>query len=435
MVRRVRLAILRSRLVRGVFLLALAVGLTVWGVLVFFELGPNPPGATTHVAAEVVQGVWTQVGRTPENSGFTPDPAPVPQRIEWSYETSEPLLASPAVDGERLYLATQTGLIVALDRRSGEELWRYDTGHPTGSPATATPAVAGDFVIAAVRPSHVVGLDRGTGELLWERDLKISVMASPIVVDGSVYVGAGDTKLHALDAATGQERWTFDVRDRVTVPVAYADDAVVVANEESLIHIVDTNTGLKRFVYDTGAGSRGRNLRGGPAIHGEVAYFHTQGGMVWAVNRKTITYPFERALAYWTTNFYLWGLMSEPRLQKGTMWIERVGGTLMHGPAVAHGTVYTASVEGRVSALDAGSGEARWTAQLDTEISSGLTVAGDTLVLGTDDGRVLGFAAGDGKVLWDFNVGGRISGNPVVAAGTIYLVSEDGNVYAVTGVE
>ena len=411
----------------------MAAGLTVWGVLVFFDLGPKPPAATTRAAAEVLPGVWSQVGRTPENSGFTPERGLVPRKIDWSYDASEPLLAAPAVDEERLYLTTQTGHIIALDRGTGEVVWRYDTGHAAGFPATATPAVAGDLVIAPVRPGLVVGLDRRTGEVIWEKDISAPLMASPIVVAGSAYVGAGDQKLYALDAATGRERWTFEVLDRITAPVAYADDAVVVANEESLIHIVDTNTGRKRFVYDAGAGSLGRNVRGGPAIYGDLAYFHTQGGTIWAVDRRTITYPFERAISYWKTNFFLWGITSERPVQKGTVWIKSLGGTLMHGPAVAHDTVYAANAEGRLSALDAGSGEERWNVDLGTEISSGITVAGDTLVLGAVDGRVLGLNAHSGEARWDFGLAGRISARPIVADGKLYLASEDGKVYAISG--
>lgn len=428
-----RFAFLRRRRVLLPTLLALAVGLTVWGVLVFFDLGPNPPSATTSAAAEVLGGVWSQVGRTPENSGYTPEHVFVPRGIDWTYDTSEPLLAAPAVDQERLYLTTQTGRIIALDRETGESVWQYDTGHQAGFPATAAPAVAGDLVIAPVRPGRVVGLDRRTGEAVWETDIRTPLMASPIVVEGSVYVGAGDEKLYALDAANGQERWTFHVLDRITAPVAYADDAVVVVNEESLLHIVDTNTGRKRFVYDVGAGSLGRNIRGGPAIHGDTAYFHTQGGAVWAVDRRTITYPFERAIGYWKTNFFLWGITSELPVQKGTLWTRGLGGTLMHGPAAAHDTVYAATVEGRVWALDAASGEERWSAQTGAGTSSGATVAGDTLVLGTEDGRLLGLNAHTGERQWDFRLGGRISARPVVVEGKLYVASEDGKVYAVSG--
>ena len=51
------LRFLRGRLVRLGLLLAAAIGFTVWGVLVFFELGPLPPGATTSVDVEQGPGI------------------------------------------------------------------------------------------------------------------------------------------------------------------------------------------------------------------------------------------------------------------------------------------------------------------------------------------------------------------------------------------
>ena len=163
--------------------------------------------------------------------------------------------------------------------------------------------------------------------------------------------------------------------------------------------------------------------------------FTPREGTVWAVDRRTITYPFERAIAYWKTNFFLWGITSELPVQKGTAWTKGLGGTLMHGPAAAHDTVYAATVEGRVWALDAESGEVRWSTQPGAGISSGITVAGDTVVLGTEDGRLLGLNAHTGEQQWDFGLGGRISSRPVAVDGKLYLTSEDGKVYAVSGVD
>ncbi len=431
--RRFRLGLLRSRLLRYMLLFVLAIGLTTWGVLVFFNLGPNPPGAVTTVNASLNAGEWAQAGRTADNAKFTPEPAPHPRSVKWVHDTSQPLLSSPAVAGNRVYLTTQEGLTVALDRRTGELVWEYGRGFSAGFPASSSPAVAGDLVIAAVRPSHVVGLDRESGALAWEVDMQFPVLASPHVVDGSVYVGAGNGKLYALDAATGRKRWTFDTVHRVVEPVAFADDAVVVTNEESLVHIIDTNTGRKRLVYDTGAGSVGMNLRGGPTIHGDLAYFVTQGGKVWAVDRGAITYPFERAIMYWKTNLFLWGILSKPPEQKGTVWGRKVGGTLMHSPAIAHDMVYVGNIQGKVFALNAATGEERWSTQLNVDISSAPIVAGATLILGSEDGTLLGLNAHTGEVLWDFKTGGKISASPIVAGDTIYVASHDGKLYAIAG--
>jgi quinoprotein glucose dehydrogenase len=53
-----------------------------------------------------------------------------------------------------------------------------------------------------------------TGETSYakESEQKSTFEATPIVVDGTLYVSTGFNKIIALDAATGRERWTYDPR-------------------------------------------------------------------------------------------------------------------------------------------------------------------------------------------------------------------------------
>ena len=423
-----RIRALRTRILRTALLVAAAAGFTVWGVLVFFEIGPNPPSPTTQISASVAPQTWAQGRRTPESTSFTPDLAPVPARIAWTYSTPKRLNSSPAVVGDRVFLTTEDGRTVALDRTSGRVVWEYVSGNPSDT----TPAVAGDVVIFAVRQGNVIGLDRATGSLLWETDLDAPVLASPIAVDGSVYIGASDKRIYALDAATGKKRWSFETNDWIDATVSYADNTVVVASQDPVIHIIDTVTGRKRFVYDTGLA---RNPRGGTAIAGDMAFFNSDRGFVWGIKRGEITYPFGRAFNTWKLNFYVWRFIGDAPIQKGSVWATRVGGQLLGTPALAHGAAYVANVEGEVSALEQSTGEPRWTTSLGVQITTDASVAGTTLLVGADDGRVFGLDTQTGQVLWDFRAGGPVVGNPVVAGDTIYVASRDGTLYAIAGAE
>ena len=425
--RRRRLKILRNRLFRFGLLLAAATGFTIWGVLVFFDVGPNPSRATTNVSATVAPGDWAQGRRTPQNTGYTPDAAPVPEKVKWTYATSKPLTAAPAIAGGHVYLATEDGRTLALDRETGRPLWEYVSGLTSSS----TPAVVGDLVIIVHKPGLVVALDRENGATRWEHHLRSFVSASPIVVNGTIYIGAGDEKLYALDAATGRQRWAFAVKDWIVSSVAYADGAVVVPSQDSLIHVVDTKTGRKRFVYDAGRPQFGA----GPAIHGDTAYFTSLGGTVWAIDRRAITYPFERAFWRVKSNLYAWKMISNLPLQKGSLWASRVGGDIVYTPAVAHDTVYVANKRGEATALEGATGKVRWTTDLRVKITAAPTVAGGTVLIGTEDGTVFGLDAHGGDVLWEFKPGGAISVSPVVAGDAMYVVSEDGNLYSVTGAD
>ena len=422
----------RSHLLLG---LALAIGLFAWWMIDLFDVAPlvfPPAGATTSLSASVGPQTWAHARRTPQNTGFTPDPVPLPQKVRWTYATSEPLITSPAVADGRVYFTTEDGRTIALDAQRGQTVWEWE--YPGGGfPSSSTPVIAGGLVIFGLRPGMVIALDREAGTLRWERDIGAPILASPVVVNGSVYIGSADKKLYALDAATGQQRWGFATKDWIISSVAYADDTVVVASTGNLIYVVDTSTGRRRLVYDTG---RGRGIgTGGPAIQGDMMYLGSKGGKVWAIDRRAITYPFGRGILYWKTNLYAWGVTSKAPVQKGSVWASPVVGDITGTPAVAHDTVYATSRQGKVFALDSTTGNERWTTDLDVAITAAPTVAGETVLIGTKNGIVFGLDADTGEVVWEFKTGDKITGSPIVVGDTMYVVSHDGKLYAITGAE
>ena len=423
-----RLRFLRNRLARWGMLLAVAAGFTVWGVLVFFELGPNPPSPTTSISASVGPQTWAQARRTAQNTGHTPEPAPVPGRIKWTYDTGKRLVTAPSVEGNSVFFTTEDGSVIALDRDTGRLLWEYVSGRPTSS----TPAIAGDLVVVGLRPGYMLALDRKDGSTVWQQRMNGGVFTSAVVVDGTIYIGDSDKKVYALDLATGKTLWDFKLDDWAVAPVSYVDNKIVVASQGRVIHILDTVTGRKRFVYDTGFG---RNSRGGAAVRGDMAYFSALRGIVFAIDTRRITYPFERAILYWKLNLYVWNVLEDPPIQKGTAWGRIVGGSLVRTPTVDDDTVYVTNEQGKVAALDRFTGADRWSAQLGVKITTAPTVAGETVLVGTDDGRVFGLDAGSGDVKWKFEAGSTVNDSPTVVGDTMYVVTESGKLHAVTGVE
>lgn len=418
--------VLRRRLVRLTVALAVVGSTTIWALGAYFDLGPSPPSATTNLSASIGPHTWAQIGRTPDNSGFTPEAAPFPHRVAWTYRTAKPLLASPAVVDPHVYLATGDGRTLALDRQTGQPVWELHSGWLSSS----TPAVAGESVIFAVRPGRVVSLNRQTGAPHWDTHLKSPVLASPVVVNGTVYLGAADKTLYALDAATGRQRWAFATQDWIVSAVAYAGDRVIVASQDSRLHVVGADTGRQRLVYETGIG---RHIGAAPAVQGDRVYFCSVGGRVWAIDWRATTYPLERALLFWQSHLYLWGMRSTSPVQKGSVWSRRVGGDVRHTPAVAHHTVYVTTSRGKVVALDAATGTERWQADVGVNITAAPTVAGTVVLIGTESGVVFGLDAHTGERQWEFKTEGKITGSPIVAGNTMYVVSHDGALYAVTG--
>jgi outer membrane protein assembly factor BamB len=127
----------------------------------------------------------------------------------WSFATGDAVLAAPAVDSGRVYAGSFDRHVYALDAASGALLWKRDTQ----GAVVSTPAVAGDRLVVGNRAYDVLGLQARTGDVAWKRYVWFSwIESSATVRDGVAYVGSSDAAaVFALDADSGRRRWAADV--------------------------------------------------------------------------------------------------------------------------------------------------------------------------------------------------------------------------------
>ena len=115
--------------------------------------------------------------------------------------------ATPALAGERLFVATGSGKLHALHVTDGRELWQWSvesacplfTPYVRSGPTTlASPVVAGGVVWVAAADGCLYGLDEATGELLWSGYLGAPLAAAPAIGAGALFIGATDGTISAL---------------------------------------------------------------------------------------------------------------------------------------------------------------------------------------------------------------------------------------------
>ncbi len=110
------------------------------------------------------------------------------------------------LDGPRVIFGNLGGKVLALDRGTGRELWRYDTG----GPVTSAPVSSGGRIILGSRSSRLCALDPATGRELWKNYFWGSwVESTPVAAGDLFYVGSSD--LHATrcyDSKDGHIVWS-----------------------------------------------------------------------------------------------------------------------------------------------------------------------------------------------------------------------------------
>lgn len=143
----------------------------------------------------------------------------------------EPATA-PTLADDTVYVggSLNSELVVALDARTGEELWRTEVGE-----YATTPAVAGDTVYVGAGKTHaVVALETSDGDERWRTETDGRVFDAPTVVDDTVYVGTRSGTVYALDAETGDRQWDVAVDPDIGASLAATADAVYAPGSESL---------------------------------------------------------------------------------------------------------------------------------------------------------------------------------------------------------
>jgi eukaryotic-like serine/threonine-protein kinase len=107
-----------------------------------------------------------------------------------------------------------------------------------------TPRLAG--VSAAALPA--------TLKLLWTYEAGDPIDSSAAIVNGVVYVGAGNGDLLALDLASGKLRWKYTTGNLIgeSSPTV-GSDAVYVGDLGGLVHAVNVSDGKPLWTFKTGA--------------------------------------------------------------------------------------------------------------------------------------------------------------------------------------
>ena len=201
--------------------------------------------------------------------------------------------ASPALHGNTLIINwdhEDDSFIVALDKRTGEEIWRR--ARPDEPTSWSSPVVVerGGRAQAIVNATHrVTSYDVATGETVWEvPGMTLNVIPTPMVADGVVYLASG-FRGNALMAVrlegakgdlTGSENvlWTYE-KDTpyVPTPVLYNGLIYMLKGNKGLLSVIDADTG--ELVYGIERLDNVRNVYASAmAADGKVYFVGRDGG-------------------------------------------------------------------------------------------------------------------------------------------------------------
>ena len=170
--------------------------------------------------------------------------------------------STPALYKDRLFYVwdhQKESFIVALNKRTGEELWRVKRNEidTWATPLVVEHGSGAQVIVPAM--NRVISYDAATGQVVWETaGLTMNVIPSPVHADGMVFLTSGfrgnSFKAIRLDGAKGDITntpsvvWTMD-RDTpyVPSPLVYQGIVYFLKTNNGLLTAVDAKSGKPHY--------------------------------------------------------------------------------------------------------------------------------------------------------------------------------------------
>ena len=275
-----------------------------------------------------------------------------------SYRQADSIL-HVSVDGEYIYVAHPSGVVVAWVGETGKELWRRQLS----SRIMAGTGVGSQYVVVVDDEGVVRAMHTADGVDQWQQAVGAQVLTRPVVSGGVVLVRTGGGQMLAIEVADGSVRW----RSRHRVP-----ELTLRGVSEPLVH-------------------RGRALAG--LANGRLSSIDLATGQtVWNV-------AVDRA--------------------RGSNEVARLI-DLDSRPAIVGDVLFAGAYQGRMVALDVATGKRRWSSKVSVLRDLGADDNGVYAV--TSNSEVVALRLNDGAEVWRQSaLRGRGLTAPRVSLGVIAL--------------
>ena len=323
---------------------------------------------------------------------------------------AESSLLQPALTDDAIYGASGDGRLTRLDRASGKQVWRIESGIKV----TGGVGAGEGLVLIGSDKGEVLAFDEKNGKQRWKSLVSSEVLSVPKVSEGVVVVRSGDGHISGLDAADGKRLWHYErstptlvVRSHAGVTiqrgVAYAGFAggkllaLSVKHGETLwesaVSLPRGNTELERISDITSDPVVDDQQVCAIAFQGRVAcYDAAQGNSLWS---------------------------REISSDKGLMLMLKY--------------LYVTDATGTVMALDKTTGSTLWkNEQLFMRDTAAPYALGDSVVVGDYEGYLHGLSREDGHFTARFKLGSKIQAAPQPLDDGLLVQTRDGDLYSLS---
>lgn len=324
-----------------------------------------------------------------------PPPPRTSYTVLWKFAAKNPSYfyvvpkSDPAIDREKIYIGTDSGVFYALNQSDGKIVWSYKVGfHPKGKGIFSSPALWNETVFFGAYDGNVYALDTMTGKKKWIFFEADWVGSSPALAHdlGLLFIGLefGLWKkrggIVALDAKTGKKVWEYRMPNFTHSSPLYIKEKkqVVVGSNDGVAYLFDAKNGdlvwkyettqLQLQDFDTGFSDHDIKESFAYDTKRDLIAFGTSNGSLYVLDRKNgkEQFLFKAEFGIYSTPLVYQNLLLVSSLDKylycfdlntfKEKWRWHAGARIFASPVIIEGKIYIGTNTGRLTELETGTG-------------------------------------------------------------------------------
>lgn len=227
---------------------------------------------------------------------------PLTGQLIWVRELLAPARGAPSVSEQAVLISSIDNSITALNPETGNLLWRDQKPlESTTVVGASVPAQNKSFAVYASAAGEVSVVDLLTGSVLWQDSLKKrrnflfsnqleDIHASPVISEGTVYVGSLAGRLLAFSLKDGRRLWEAGIAT-ATMPWIAGDTLYVIENSGLLVALEAGTSHLRWVVQlpyeDENLAQNNYFTWTGPVLAGGHLWIGSVEGTLLKVSPKT----------------------------------------------------------------------------------------------------------------------------------------------------
>lgn len=259
-----------------------------------------------------------------------------------------------------------------------EVRWHAELGGSRLNPLQ--PALAVDAVYGASGKGVLTRLDRATGRQVWRIETGVAVSGGVGSGEGLVLIGSGKGDVLAY-GEDGKLRWKSKVSSEVLSVPQVAEGVVIVRSGDGRIAGLSAADGTRMWLYERSTPALAVRSHAGVTIQRGIAFAGFAGGKLAALNIKDGLLLWEAAV-------------SQPH---GNTELERIS-DITSNPVVDDGQLCAIAFQGRVACYDTVQGNTLWSREISSD--KGMMLLRKYIYISDANGSIIALDKASGNTLW-----------------------------------